>query len=110
MYGLPQAGKIANDQLVKFLRPHGYEECNITPGLWKHATRDITFCLVVDDFGIKYTDEDVLNHLLTAMIRASTTRQTRKCPTQHDVPQYSAKIQYTDDDDTTPALDAKDKK
>ena len=23
MYGLPQAGRLANDQLVKFLAPHG---------------------------------------------------------------------------------------
>jgi len=25
MYGLPQAGKIANDQLIAFLQPHGYK-------------------------------------------------------------------------------------
>ena len=55
MYGLPQAGHIANDQLVTFLAPHGYHPVPITPGLWKHDTRDLFFTLVVDDFGIKYT-------------------------------------------------------
>ena len=38
MYGLPQAGKIANNQLIKLLKPHGFEECPITPGLWRHKT------------------------------------------------------------------------
>jgi len=53
MYGLPQAGKIANDQLTKFLTPHSYEPVPITTGLWKHTTRDLSFTLVVDDSGIK---------------------------------------------------------
>jgi len=43
MYGLSQAGKIANDQLIEYLKPHRYIECPITPGLWKHKTRDIQF-------------------------------------------------------------------
>jgi len=64
MYGLPQAGKIANNQLITFLQPHGYRECPITPGLWKHGTRDATFCLVVDDFGIRYTNIANTHHLL----------------------------------------------
>jgi len=38
MYGLPQAGKIANAQLQAFLAPHGYHPCPITPGLWTHDT------------------------------------------------------------------------
>ena len=43
MYGLPQAGRLANDQLVKFLAPHGYTPCELTPGLWTHETRNIDF-------------------------------------------------------------------
>ena len=31
MYGLPQAGgMIANDQLIAFLKPYGYEPCQLT--------------------------------------------------------------------------------
>ena len=33
MYGLKQAGRIANDQLKKVLAPHGYCPCLNTPGL-----------------------------------------------------------------------------
>lgn len=67
IYGLPQAGKLANDQLIRHLAPYGYAPCPITPGLWKHDTRDISFLLVVDDFGIKYTDRRDAEHLLSAL-------------------------------------------
>jgi len=67
MYGLPQAGKIANDQLIKFLAPHGYRPAPITPGLWRHDTRDIVFSLVVDDFGIRYTDKADVEHLIATL-------------------------------------------
>jgi hypothetical protein len=39
MYGLPQAGRIANDHLTDFLAPHGYTPMPITPGLWKDHLR-----------------------------------------------------------------------
>jgi hypothetical protein len=54
MYGLPQAGIIANQLLKKRLAEFGYFELPHTPGLWKHASRPVQFTLVVDDFGIKY--------------------------------------------------------
>jgi len=38
MYGLPQAGLLANLQLQWFLAPHSYMPCAITPGLWHHQT------------------------------------------------------------------------
>ena len=53
MYGLPQAGIIANQLLKKRLSEKGYYQCQHTPGLWRHVWRSIIFCLVVDDFGIK---------------------------------------------------------
>lgn len=31
MYGLPQAGKIVNNQAIEFVKPHGNVECLITP-------------------------------------------------------------------------------
>jgi hypothetical protein len=67
MYGLPQAGIIANERLTKFLEPQGYTPCPITPGLWQHKTRTIQFSLVVDDFGIKYTDKADVHHLIAAL-------------------------------------------
>jgi hypothetical protein len=67
MYGLPQAGKIANARLTKFLEPYGYVSTSVTPGLWKLQTRDIFFTSVVDDFAVKYTDVDDAKHLLTTL-------------------------------------------
>ena len=64
IYGLPQAGKLANEYLRKKLKPHGYYEVPHTPGLWKHVSRPIQFTLVVDDFGVKYTREKDALHLL----------------------------------------------
>jgi hypothetical protein len=67
IYGLPQAGKLANEQLIRHLAPFGYSPVPQTAGLWKHETRDITFLLVVDDFAIKYTDRTDAEHLLKAL-------------------------------------------
>jgi hypothetical protein len=67
MYGLPQAGILASNQLKTDLATHDYAPCTHTPGLCTHSTRDITFSLVVDDFCIKYTSRDNAMHLLTAL-------------------------------------------
>jgi Reverse transcriptase (RNA-dependent DNA polymerase) len=67
MYGLKQAGRLANEQLTEFLAEHGYKPCPITSGLWKHKTRPIAFTLVVDDFGVKYENEEDLFHLIGAL-------------------------------------------
>ena len=68
MYGLPQAGRLAYDKLVTKLAPHGYIPCPRTPGLWKHIIRPVTFCLVVDDFGVKYVGRQHADHLLHALL------------------------------------------
>ncbi len=56
MYGLPQAGIIAQELLEKQLTEYGYYQSKIINGLWKHKTRPICFCLVVDDFAMKYVN------------------------------------------------------
>jgi hypothetical protein len=68
MYGLPQAGLLANDLLTERLAPQGYYQCRHTPGLWRHKWRPILFSLVVDDFGIKYVGKEHADHL-TASIK-----------------------------------------
>jgi hypothetical protein len=67
MYGLPQAGVLANKLLKQRLAKHGYYEVAHTPGLWKHISRPISFTLVVDDFGIKYVGKEHADHLLNAL-------------------------------------------
>ena len=67
MYGLPQAGRLAYDRLAANLAPDGYLPCPITPGLWKHNTDNVNFTLVVDDFGVKYTDATHAQRLMTCL-------------------------------------------
>ena len=67
MYGLAQSGRIANQDLQKHLAKYGYYPARQTPGLWKHRTRKISFTLVVDDFGIKYTNKNDIDHLINAI-------------------------------------------
>ena len=64
MYGLPQAGIIAQELLEQRLGAHGYYQSKIINGLWKHKTRPICFSLVVDDFAVKYVNRDDANHLV----------------------------------------------
>jgi hypothetical protein len=50
MYGLPQAGIIAKNQLLeKQLSEKGCYQCQHTRGLWRHVWCSIVFCLAVDD-------------------------------------------------------------
>eukprot|EP00956_Cyclotella_meneghiniana_P021059 scaffold37874_cov42-Cyclotella_meneghiniana.AAC.3 len=67
VYGLPQAGALANKLLGERLAPHGYYEVAHTPGLWRHVTRPISFTLVVDDFGVKYVGKEHAQHLIDVL-------------------------------------------
>ena len=68
-YGLKQAGKIAHDDLVARLASAGYQKAPLLEGYFAHETRDISFTLVVDDFLIKYTKDEDLEHLNDAIRR-----------------------------------------
>jgi Fe-S cluster biosynthesis and repair protein YggX len=63
MYGLPIAGKLANNLLTKRIATAGYHPCQFTAGLWKHVWRPVTFTLVVDDFGVKFVGKNHAEHL-----------------------------------------------
>ena len=67
MYGLPEAGILANNLLKKRLLKEGYYECQYTPGLFRHVWRPIVFSLVVDDFGVKCQGIQHAKHLKTAL-------------------------------------------
>ncbi len=64
MYGLPQAGIIAQQLLEERLEKDSYCQSKTTPGLWTHDTHPISFSLVVNDFGVKYVGEENAQHLL----------------------------------------------
>ena len=67
VYGLKQAGKLANNLLTEHIDEHGYYQSATTPGYWWHRWRPISFVLIVDDFGIKYVGKQHAEHLLTAL-------------------------------------------
>ena len=67
MYGLPHAGRLANDALIIHLAANGYHQCEHTPGLFRHETRPIMFCLVVDDFGVQYVGREHAEHLMSVI-------------------------------------------
>merc|ERR1719273_2563144 len=66
MYGLPQAGLLANQLLKKRLAKYGYHEIRI-PGLWKHVYRPVDFTLIVDDFGVKFVETKNAEYLINTL-------------------------------------------
>jgi hypothetical protein len=69
MYGLNQAGLLANQLLQTRLAPFGYYPARHTPGLWLHKTRPISFTLIVDDFAVKYVGKKHAKHLRNALLQ-----------------------------------------
>jgi hypothetical protein len=67
MYGLPQAGLLAQELFEQCLNTHGYCQSPITPGLWQHDYRPISFILCVDNFGIKYVGREHAKHLASIL-------------------------------------------
>jgi hypothetical protein len=63
MYGLPNAGLIANVILEIHLNKHDYHQSKLVPALWMHDWHPIWFTLVVDDFGVKYIGTKHALHL-----------------------------------------------
>ena len=70
MYGLPAAGRIASDKLIPILNAAGFHQSDQTPGLFKHETRPLAFCLCVDDFLVKYVGKEHADYFLTTLRKA----------------------------------------
>jgi hypothetical protein len=66
MYGLPQAGRLAQTRLIDHLAHHGYHQTKTTC-LFRHITNGTAFSLVVDDFGVKYTTKEAALHLIATL-------------------------------------------
>lgn len=67
MYGLPEAGILAQQLLEERLKKKGYTQSEYTPGFWTHEWRPISFALTVDDFAVKYVGKEHAQHLLSAI-------------------------------------------
>lgn len=75
LYGLAEAGRIANQDMVDHLAKFGYHECKFTPGLFTHESRPIQFTLIVDDFAVKWVNREDFDHLLHSL----ETKYTMTC-------------------------------
>jgi hypothetical protein len=69
MYGLKQAGLLANQLLQSRLAPFGYYPARHTPGSWLYKTWPISFSLIVDDFAVKYVGKQHADHLRNALLK-----------------------------------------
>jgi hypothetical protein len=67
MYGLPQAGILANSLLQDCLAEFDYYKAATTPGLWHHQWHLVMFALIVDNFAIQYVGNVHLDHLCQAL-------------------------------------------
>ena len=67
MYGLPQAGILANKLFKKRLKVHDYYKVPHTTGLFTHKNRPIWFTRTVDDFRVKYIGREHAEHLMTVL-------------------------------------------
>jgi hypothetical protein len=72
MYGLPQAGILANELSQHNLAKDGYRPTQHTHGLWKHDTHPISFSLVVMDFEVKYGGHEHAEHLMECIKKIIT--------------------------------------
>jgi hypothetical protein len=67
IYGLPHAGKIAQDRLISHLESCGFIQSTNTTCFFTHVSKPIAFTLVVDDFGVKYKGAENADYLLTSL-------------------------------------------
>lgn len=67
MYCLKEAVVLAYNQLTQFLNRSDYRHVNGTSGLWTHDTRQIAFCLCVIDIGLKYHNQNDLQHFISTI-------------------------------------------
>jgi hypothetical protein len=67
MYGLKQAGLLAQTKLISHLTPAGYIQSPTVPCLFIHNIRKTAFTLIVDDFCCKYQTQADAEHLITTL-------------------------------------------
>eukprot|EP00956_Cyclotella_meneghiniana_P039501 scaffold172743_cov70-Cyclotella_meneghiniana.AAC.1 len=130
MYGLPQAGLLANELLEKRLNKEGYFQSKLVAGLWSHKTRPIQFTLVVDDFGSQQIGQAIDTLAYTSYGTTINVKYTYECPAMsrmhshnsitnhklrkrqhqpfpHTPIEYGVKQQFAKESSKSPKLDAK---
>lgn len=67
IYGLKQSGLLSQKALVQHLKDNGYAQTKSNECLFTNLDNTVQFSLVVDDFGIKYTNIDNAKHLVSVL-------------------------------------------
>jgi hypothetical protein len=78
LYGIPQAGIIAQELLETRLKMAGYTQSKLIPGYWKHEWQPISFTLVVDNFGVKYIRKEHVIHLINVLKKHNEVKELRE--------------------------------
>ena len=63
----PKQESSPKNNFIHFLGSYSYSPVPHTPGLWCHQWRPITFCLVVNDFGVKYIGKEHADHVIQCL-------------------------------------------
>ena len=74
MCGLKQAVILVDEQLSERFQAAGYRPIIARTGIWKRETRQIIFCLCVDDLGVKYFSDSDTKHLLQTLENITSTQ------------------------------------
>jgi hypothetical protein len=81
-HGIGSSGLLSQVRLIAQLHSHDYIQ-TATPCLFRHKTRDITFCLVVDDFAAtllhNVVNFPISDTLLTACLNYDISPQSAPC-------------------------------
>ena len=67
IHGLKQVSKIAHEDLKTHLAPHRCKPIKFAQGLWMHVPLNVTFALIVDNFGVKLTNIWQAYHLINSL-------------------------------------------
>ena len=78
MYGSPQAGLLAQEQLIETLKEPGYHQNKLVPGLCQRNTRPITSTLIADDFGANNTNKKDAEQLMSVLKKHYTITENWK--------------------------------
>ena len=70
IYGLINAGALSEHKLDNILSAGGYSEDPNVPCVYAHATNDVTFVLLMDDFCVKFITAEGRDHLRQTLEQA----------------------------------------
>jgi hypothetical protein len=72
------SGFLANQESKGVLAKEVYIPSKFTAGMYTHKTRNIALSLVVDNFGVKYVNQEDMDRLIATLLRDTRSKSTGK--------------------------------